>query len=132
LGLGLEHRHVLDPERNSAFGSLAAERTLFEFTHPEVGQVVAERGDLPARHIAAIAHHHAPDASGDEHRFCTLIGLGNRAAHAALDGFVETLASDQDAARLRHIGLRPGLCDACPDRRHAARPTIDGFVGAIR
>ncbi|EXI68701.1 MAG: phosphodiesterase [Candidatus Accumulibacter adjunctus] len=126
------YRHVLDLERDSAFGSLEAERTLFEFTHPEVGQMVAERWDLPARHIAAIAHHHEPDASGDEYRFCALIGLANRVAHAALDGFVETLASDHDAAQLRRLGLRPALWDDCLAHLHAARPTIDGFVGAIR
>jgi HD-like signal output (HDOD) protein len=61
--------------------SLEAERTLFEFTHPEVGQMVAERWDLPARYVAAIAHHHNPADAGDERVFCTLIGLADQAAY---------------------------------------------------
>jgi hypothetical protein len=66
----------------SALSSLEAERTLFEFTHPEVGEMVAERWDLPARYVAGIAHHHDPVAAGDERPFCAVIGLSDQAAHA--------------------------------------------------
>jgi putative nucleotidyltransferase with HDIG domain len=52
------YQRVLDLQKGSAISSLTAERTMFEFTHPEVGQMVAERWDLPARYVAAIAHHH--------------------------------------------------------------------------
>ena len=36
--------------------SLEAERTLFEFTHAEVGQTVAERWALPGKYVACLLY----------------------------------------------------------------------------
>ena len=113
--------------------SLEAERTLFEFTHPEVGEMVAERWDLPARYVAAIAHHHHPQAAGEERTFCALIGLADQAAYAALGG--ETPPAEHDSERvalLELLSLRPQHWDECLQHLHDAHTDINGFVGAIR
>ena len=112
--------------------SLEAERTLFEFTHPEVGQVVAERWDLPARYIVAIAHHHDPDAAGDERVFCALIGLADQAAYAALSGGnAPAVHAVERAALLAALGFDPTHWDDCLLHLHDAQATIEAFVGAI-
>ncbi|MCP5228660.1 HDOD domain-containing protein [Accumulibacter sp.] len=114
-------------------GSLEAEQTLFEFTHPEVGEMIAERWDLPARYVAAIAHHHHPAAAGDERLFCALIGLADQAAHAALDGRIPPLQDDAERdALLETLALTPQHWDDCLQHLHEAQPNIEGFVGAIR
>lgn len=112
--------------------SLEAEQTLFEFTHPEVGEMVAERWDLPARYIAAIAHHHDPEAGGDERVFCALIGLADQAAYAALSSRAAT--PEQAAGRqalLDDLDLSEAHWDDCLLHLHEAHATIEAFVGAI-
>jgi putative nucleotidyltransferase with HDIG domain len=100
------YQQVLELKRGSAMTSLEAEHTLFEFTHPEVGQMVAERWDLPARHVAAIAHHHNPADAGDERLFCTLIGLADQAAYTALSPYTPV---EHDAERIALLDRpRPG------------------------
>jgi putative nucleotidyltransferase with HDIG domain len=126
------YQRVLDLQKGSAISSLTAERTMFEFTHPEVGQMVAERWDLPARYVAAIAHHHAPADAGDERVFCTLIGLADAAARAALRGS-DVPASDngERSALLSALELTPAHWEDCLHHLHDAQATIEGFVGAI-
>jgi putative nucleotidyltransferase with HDIG domain len=127
------YQKVLELRRGSAMTSLQAERTLFEFTHPEVGEMVAERWDLPARYVAAIAHHHDPAAAGDERPFCARIGLADQAAYAALAG--QGSPAQPDAERtdlLDALSLEPPHWDDCLDHLHAAQGDIDAFIGAIR
>jgi HD-like signal output (HDOD) protein len=112
--------------------SLEAEQTLFEFTHPEVGEMVAERWDLPPRYTAAIAHHHDPDAAGGERVFCALIGLADQAAYAACSGDAAAAAPDaQRTVLLDALDLGPQHWDDCLLHLHEAQATIEGFVGAI-
>lgn len=126
------YQQVLALRRGSPMTSLEAERTLFEFTHPEVGQVVAERWDLPARYIVAIAHHHDPDAAGDERVFCALIGLADQAAYAALSGGnAPAVHAVERAALLAALGFDPTHWDDCLLHLHDAQATIEAFVGAI-
>jgi putative nucleotidyltransferase with HDIG domain len=127
------YHQVLELRRGpTPISSLEAEQTLFEFTHPEVGEMVAERWDLPARYVAAIAHHHEPQAAGEERAFCALIGLADQAAHVALGG--RTLPSEdaERAAMLAMLALHAQHWDACLQHLHEVRDDIDGFVGAIR
>ena len=111
------YQRVLDLQKGSAISSLTAERTMFEFTHPEVGQMVAERWDLPARYVAAIAHHHAP---------------ADAAARAALRGS-DMPASDngERSALLSALELTPAHWEDCLHHLHDAQATFEGFVGAI-
>ncbi|MEF8702059.1 MAG: HDOD domain-containing protein [Candidatus Accumulibacter sp. UW26] len=126
------YRQVLELKRESAMSSVEAEQTLFEFTHPEVGQMVAERWDLPARYVAAIAHHHDPGLAGDERDFCALIGLADQAAYAALSASDALSGQHVERAALFDIlGLRATHWDDCLRHLHEARPTIAAFVGAI-
>ncbi|HRF74564.1 MAG TPA: HDOD domain-containing protein [Accumulibacter sp.] len=116
----------------AALSSLEAERTLFEFTHPEVGEMVAERWDLPARYVAAIAHHHDPDAAGEERTFCALIGLADQAAYAALDaGQPATEGDAERRALLDTLALLPQRWDECLQHVREARPNIAALLGAI-
>ncbi|MBL8393597.1 MAG: HDOD domain-containing protein [Candidatus Accumulibacter sp.] len=124
------YQHVLKLERESAIGSLEAEQTFFEFTHPEVGQLIAERWDLPARYVAAIAYHHSPAEAGEECVLCGLIGLADRAAHAALDG--AAARSAEPTTELDAIGLDSTHWNDCLRHLQEAQATINGFVGAIR
>jgi putative nucleotidyltransferase with HDIG domain len=128
------YHQVLELRRGAApMSSLEAERTLFEFTHPEVGEMVAERWDLPARYVAAIAHHHDPQAAGEERAFCALIGLADQAADAALGGQTPPAENDGErAALLAMLALRPQHWDECLQHLHDAHTDINGFVGAIR
>lgn len=128
-----EYQRVLDLEREAGTSSLEAERALLEFTHPEVGETVAERWNLPARYVAAIAHHHEPAAAGEESRFCALIGLANQAAHAASPS--GRLVPAQEAERIAHLALlQLGAedWDQCLDHLARSGPEIEAFVGAIR
>ena len=124
------YQRVLELRQATAMNSLEAERTLFEFTHPEVGEMVAERWDLPARHVAAIAHHHDPAEAGDERVFCTLIGLADQAAHAAL--MTDHTPPEGDAALLDTLGFSQVQWQDCLRHLQEARAGIDAFVGAIR
>lgn len=127
------YQRVLELRRGSAMSSLDAERTLFEFTHPEVGEMVAERWDLPARYVAAIAHHHDPAAAGDERAFCALIGLADRAAYATPGDHGATAEPDAERTELLHaLSLEARHWDDCLDHLHAAQGEIDAFIGAIR
>jgi putative nucleotidyltransferase with HDIG domain len=125
------YQRVLDLERAAGASSLEAERALLEFTHPEVGGTVAERWNLPARYVAAIAHHHDPGAAGDEARFCALIGLADQAAHAA----GATLPAASDAERmdcLARLGLGAADWDQCLHHLQDSGAEIESFVSAIR
>ncbi|WP_291994641.1 HDOD domain-containing protein [Candidatus Accumulibacter sp. ACC003] len=128
------YHQVLELLRGSAaMSSLEAERTLFEFTHPEVGEMVAERWDLPAKYVAAIAHHHDPDAAGDERDFCALIGLADQAAYASLSGAEGS--AERDAERLALLGslaLSARHWDECLQHLHDEQANIAALLGAIR
>lgn len=90
------YRRILEIPSAAPVNRLQAERALFEFTHPEVGAMLAESWDLPPRYVAAIAHHHDPAAAGAERAFCALIGGEQwddclqhlRQARPAIDAFV--------------------------------------------
>ncbi len=127
------YQRVLDLERETGASSLQAERTLLEFTHPEVGETVAERWNLPARYVAAIAHHHEPAAAGDESRFCSLIGLANQAAHAAAAaGRLEPAREVERDLHLALLQLDAGDRDECLAHIADSGPEIYANVGAIR
>lgn len=124
---------MLDLERETGATGLQAERTLLDFTHPEVGETVAERWNLPPRYVAAIAHHHDPAAAGDEARVCALIGLADQAAHAASAAGAQAPARAQEAAaRLAELRLGPEDWEGCLRRLHEAEAEIEGFTQAIR
>ncbi|MBN8519856.1 MAG: HDOD domain-containing protein [Candidatus Accumulibacter sp.] len=126
------YRQVLELGRGSAMSSLEAERTLFEFTHPEVGEMVAERWDLPAKYIAAIAHHHDPAAAGDERVFCSLIGLADQAAHTALGSHASAGDEAELTALLDELDLGQMQWNDCLLHLQEAQATIAAFVGAIQ
>jgi HD-like signal output (HDOD) protein len=104
-----------------------------------VGETVAERWNLPARYVAAIAHHHDPDAAGGEARFCALIGLADQAAHAAHAAHASSAAGplapareQEKAARMADLRLGPADWDDCLRRLHEAEAEIEGFTRTLR
>jgi hypothetical protein len=124
---------VLELEHEAGATALLAERTLLEFTYPEVGKTVAERWNLLGRYVAAIAHHHDPGAAGDEARFCALIGLADQAAHAlSAAGTLAPAREPEQAARLADLGLGPADWGDCLQHLHEAEAGIEGFARAIR
>jgi putative nucleotidyltransferase with HDIG domain len=130
---GADYQRVIDLERVAGASSLEAERALLEFTHPEVGEMVAQRWNLPPRYVAAIAHHHAPDAAGEEAAFAALIGLANQAAHASAEG-ASALAPAREAERLAHLeslGLAAPDWEKCLGDLVRANPEIETFVSAL-
>jgi putative nucleotidyltransferase with HDIG domain len=128
----LGYQRVLDLENEAKVTGLEAERTLFEFTHPEVGETVAERWDLPARYVRAIAHHHEPSGAGDERTFCALIGLADEAAHACLGTVGGDPAREPQRRELQgELGFTEADWDDCLSQLHQARPSMDAFVGAM-
>jgi HD-like signal output (HDOD) protein len=94
--------------------------------------MVAERWDLPARHVAAIAHHHNPADAGDERLFCTLVGLADQAAYTAFSPYTPVEHHAERIALLDALDLGPGHWDDCLCHLHEARTTIEAFVGAIQ
>ncbi len=130
---GADYQRVINLERTAGASSLEAERTLLEFTHPEVGEMVAQRWNLPPRYVAAIAHHHAPAAAGEEASFAALIGLANQAAHAIADG-PTGLAPAREAERVAHLeflGLGPLDWEKCLGDLFRANSEIETFVSAL-
>ncbi|MBL9187829.1 MAG: HDOD domain-containing protein [Opitutaceae bacterium] len=131
---GSDYQRVIDLERAAGASSLEAERTLLEFTHPEVGEMVAQRWNLPPHYVAAIAHHHAPAAAGEETVFSALIGLANLAAHAVAEA-PAPLAPAREAERLAHLELLGlDLADwlECLGKLTRANSEIDAFVSAVQ
>jgi len=125
------YQRILELRRDHALSSLDAERTLFEFTHPEVGAMVAERWDLPSRYVAAIAHHHHPRAAADR-PFCALIGLADQLTYAGTSA--TGMATNSEAERsecFALLGFNKRQWDECLRHLADARPTIDAFVGAL-
>jgi putative nucleotidyltransferase with HDIG domain len=130
---GSDYQRVIDLERVAGASSLEAERALLEFTHPEVGEMVAQRWNLPPRYVAAIAHHHAPSGAGDEAAFAAIIGLANQAAHAIADG-PTGLAPAREAERLAHLellGLGAADWEKCLGNLFRANSEIETFVSAL-
>ena len=130
---GTDYQRVVNLERAAGASSLEAERALLEFTHPEVGEMVAQRWKLPPRYVAAIAHHHAPAGAGDEAVFAAIIGLANQAAHAIADG-PSGLAPAREAERLAHLellGLGATDWEKCLGGLFRANPEIETFVSAL-
>ncbi|HNH92297.1 MAG TPA: HDOD domain-containing protein [Accumulibacter sp.] len=127
------YQRVLDLRLASPVTNLAAERALFDFTHPEVGEMVAERWDLPPRYVAAIAHHHQPAAAGGETVFCALIGLADRAAYTTLpDADREAGGDDEVAELLAMLGLATEHWDGCRSHLLAGQAEIEALLGAIQ
>lgn len=130
---GAGYQHVLDMEREAGVSALEAERTLLEFTHPEVGEAVALRWNLPPRYVAAIAHHHDPAAAGEETKFCALIGLANLAAHAVeTAGYLVPAREAERIANLERLGLGASDWDECIASLVQSKAEIEAFVAAIR
>ncbi len=128
-----DYQRVLELEREGAMSSIEAERTMFEFTHPEVGATLAERWELPMRYVASIAHHHDPGTAAGEATFCALIGLANQAAHAAFAD--DALPAGREAERTtasRLLGLGPSDWDECLSRLRETQADMEGFLSAIR
>lgn len=129
------YQRMLELQRHSTLSSIDAERTLFEFTHPEVGEMVAERWDLPAQYIAAIAHHHEPGKADQHSVFASLIGLADQAAHVAIEtsGTADRQVDGACAATLLDaLGLTQGHWENCLQHLNDAQESIASFVGAIR
>lgn len=127
------YRRALDLEREANLTGLEVERAMFEFTHPEVGQMVAERWNLPERYVSAIAHHHEPRAANGEPAFCALIGLADEAAHAA---FPANSASDFREAHRKGLQEALGLTDAdwaqAIGQLTQAQAALEAFVGGLQ
>ncbi len=127
------YQRVLDLRLTSPVTNLAAERALFDFTHPEVGEMVAERWDLPARYVAAIAHHHAPAGAGSQAVFCALIGLADRAAHALFPSPATGIADDDEVGSLlTMLGLAAEHWESCREHLRTAQPEIETLLGAMQ
>jgi putative nucleotidyltransferase with HDIG domain len=129
---GAGYQHVLDMEQEAGVSALEAERTLLEFTHPEIGEAVAQRWNLPPRYVAAIAHHHAPAEAGDESRFSALIGLASLAAHAAeSSGNLVPAREAERTTNLDLLGLGLADWDDILADLARSRAEIDAFVAAV-
>lgn len=130
------YQRMLELRQKTPMSSLQAEQTLFEFTHPEVGEMVAERWDLPLPYIAAVAHHHQPDDAGEHQAFAALIGLANEAANAAFAGSPAgdeaNSRSPQASALLSRLTLEARHWEDCLQHLREEEKNVDAFVGAIR
>ncbi len=126
------YQRLLELRQKTAMSSLQAERTLFEFTHPEVGEMVAERWDLPAPYIAAIAYHHHAAEAGEQQTFAAHIGLANEAAKAAFAADGAPAQSDEESsALLALLALDAEQWPACLQYLRQEEQNIAAFVGAI-
>ncbi|MGB0128231.1 MAG: HDOD domain-containing protein [Rhodocyclaceae bacterium] len=128
----LGYQRVLDLEHEAKLTGLEAERTLFEFTHPEVGETLAERWNLPTKYICAIAYHHQPSAAGAERTFCALMGLADEAAHVCQgNNGMESLRQPQRQALQEELGFTAAEWESCLGQLHQAQPGMEAFVGAM-
>lgn len=128
-----DYRQVLTLQGDTSMSSLDAERACFEFTHAEVGAMVAERWELPGRYVDGIAHHHDPAAAaGDSRRFCAVLGLADCAAHAVCEGaFSHPMPDEARLALLRDLSLRAPDWEACLEHLGQAHDSIEAFVSSI-
>jgi putative nucleotidyltransferase with HDIG domain len=126
------YQRALDLEREAKLTGLEAEHAMFEFTHPEVGQTMAERWNLPGRYVRAIAHHHEPRSADDETIFCALIGLADEAAHAALPSSPAVPVREANRQGLQAVlGLTETDWEECVAQLAQAQFAVDAFVGAL-
>jgi putative nucleotidyltransferase with HDIG domain len=127
------YQRVIELERDADMTSLAAEHSLFQFTHPEVGAVMAERWELPPKYVDAIARHHdAPATSGAE-RLPLLIALADQAAHASAPGGAFSAAPDEGAEGPLLAAAGVGAADWEIALRQLAesQASVDTFMAAL-
>jgi putative nucleotidyltransferase with HDIG domain len=126
------YQRSLDLEREANLTGLEAERAMFEFTHPEVGQTVAERWNLTGTYVNAIAHHHEPCSAEDDRTFCALIGLADEAAHAAFPGISSGPIREANRKGLQEVlGLSETDWEECVAHLAQAHCAVDAFLGAL-
>ncbi|MCP3917274.1 MAG: HDOD domain-containing protein [bacterium] len=91
-GLGADYARCLNRARRYAYPLHLVEREEFEFSHTDVGSIVAARWDLPEKVCHAIQYHHGPREKVEQDPVISLI------AHANL--WVHGMEQDsEDAAR---------------------------------
>lgn len=82
-----EFQNAIEKTRTDPLVIYQAEELVLGFTHTEVGQLLAEKWNLPPKLITIIAEHHHPDKSGRYFQetsiihiadiFCRALGLGS-------------------------------------------------------
>lgn len=92
--------------------TIEVERALLGTDHCEIGGEFAVRNKLPAQLVAAIQHHHSPDAAGAHSSIATVVALAATISsrldqqQPALDPDAEAVPASplyEDVARLRDI-----------------------------
>jgi len=126
------YRKVLELQREESLSSREAERALFDFTHPQVGGLMAERWELPSRFVDVIAHHHEPSAATEAARLCAVVGLADHVAHVTLPTPYSHFGGGELAATLAASSLDAAAVDACAAHLAARRESIESFLAAMR
>ena len=125
------YQKVLELQREEGLSSREAERNLFEFTHPQVGGLMAERWELPSRFVDAIAHHHEPAASTEAAALCAVVGLADHVAHMTLPTPYSHFRDGELAATLAASGLDAAVVTACAEHLAEQRESVEGFLAAM-
>jgi HD-like signal output (HDOD) protein/class 3 adenylate cyclase len=125
------YQKVLELQREESLSSREAERSLFDFTHPQVGGLMAERWELPSRFVDAIAHHHDPAAATEAAALCAVVGLADHVAHMTLPTPYSHFRDGELAAAVAASGLDAAAVTACAEHLAAKRESVDGFLSAM-
>jgi putative nucleotidyltransferase with HDIG domain len=91
----------------------SAEQELLGCTHADIGRLLAERWNLPAKLVGVIARHHTPAAAGSfaiESSIVHLSDIFTRALDLGSGGDDQVPPLDKDAWEL--LKLKPGAVDA--------------------
>jgi HD-like signal output (HDOD) protein len=97
-------RVLADAREKGGLSSLRAEAELLQVHHGELGGLIAQHWQLPARLVTGIIHHHTPELAGDI--VADAVHVANIAAKRAGTGY-SAIESDREVApsSLERLGM---------------------------
>ncbi len=112
------HDEFVDCVRQAkAEGSLEkVEKRVFDFTHADVGALVAERWGLPQKAVWAIGHHHDFSGMAATDTTVAIIALANVLAKDMIDKKAPRLTCDLPSKVVECLGLTGSEIEALVDR----------------
>ncbi len=109
--------------------ALDAERELYGVHHGEVGARLMARWKLPERIETAVAHHHTPEADGDN-PLCELVHLADTLAHTAIPDCMPSDALSAAARRpFRWLKLSEAALPIDPESFRNELASLSGLLG---
>lgn len=78
---------IVQETSKNRYPLLEIEQRVLGFNHEQIGGRLLEKWNFPAHLVAAVAHHHHPEAAGEHARLAACAHIGNLVAYAMGQGY---------------------------------------------